>query len=178
MIENKIVIFTDRKIKEVAEEIVDKYTNRPHLYRLSSDSAKIGIGGYTIYIMRLNENKRGFKSRIILLDGEYDDELINLADRMLIDATGKSNTLLAPYGMLRYLLNDELVYIITGGEKDYVDIKVVTKDIVKAICYFNDNDGSIYCYKDETDELFSFDIYNSLYDVGFNKEDLIRILSK
>ena len=144
-----ILIYTKREnMKELVDEInllirFDEGT------MISNYECKIKYCNHTIRIKRLNESCRGVKSRVILYDGKFNDEEKYLMNYQLINPFNHDEILLAPYSILKWLIRNDVTYIDMVGYLDNEEIKLVTKNLVKAITFFKNNDGTIYCYEDD-----------------------------
>ena len=86
--------------------------------------------------------------------------------------------LLAPIGILKWLIRKDFIYII--GMKE---IEFVTKDLIRALTYLNEHKGTISCYQaDDTSnrgELWWGEVwtYNKHEDIDCSIERLITDIS-
>ena len=147
-----ILIYTKREnMKELVDEI-NLLIRFDEGSMISNYECKIKYCNNTIRIKRLNESCRGVKSRVILYDGEFNDEEKYLMNYQLINPINHDEILLAPYPILKWLVRNDVTYIDTVGAFDDEEIKLVTKNLVKAITFFKNNDGTIYCYEDDKED--------------------------
>lgn len=162
-----ILIYTN---KNNISEIIEKIQSLAQLFTIekSNDCAKLESRYDTFKIRKYNESQRGNRSKIILYDGDFtSEELLNmscqLCDKSWLVHAGKkeSETLIAPFGIIKQLLRDDVTYINTIGAFEDEEIRLVTKDLVKAICFFERNNGKLYCHEDdeEDSELWSKECY-------------------
>lgn len=128
--------------------------------RIGKIDSLIISDNFTIKIKPFCENKRGDKSRVILYDGDFTNEdLFNMScqlidNRIKLDDKGifcgtLNETLIAPLSIFKWLVATDVTYINTVGKFEDEEINLVTKDLVKAIKFFEENNGKIYCYEDD-----------------------------
>lgn len=177
-----ILIYTKREdMKEVIDEI-NLLIRFDEGSMISNYECKIKYCNHTIRIKRLNESCRGIKSRVILYDGEFTEEEKYLMNYQLMNPFNHDEILLAPYPILKWLVRNDVTYIDTVGYLDNEEVKLVTKNLVKAITFFKNNDGTIYCYKN--DEEFGklwFKTCQELWelrDESDSYDSLIRFISE
>lgn len=152
--------------------------------KISKDFADITYDNDTIRIRKFSEQGCiGKRCKIILYDGDFTQEEIETILKpmnidILVDFDGRTpETLLAPIGMLSYLLRYDLTYIITDGQRDSESIQYVTKDIIKACNRLRDDKNhNIYCHQDDTDdgELWWYEICCNIYE-KYTIDDYIEI---
>lgn len=175
-----ILVYT-KNIKGTVEEISQLVYFLDNT-RISKQEALLVCSNCSIKVRSFNESQRGNKSRIILYDNNYTREDIDKMEYQLVDyrptfnSNGefigtKDERLIAPISILKWLIvSEDVTYINKVGKFENEEIKLVTKDLVKAINFFRRNNGTMYCYRDdiEDSELWFKDCYD-----GFkNREDL------
>jgi hypothetical protein len=155
-----ILIFTKKdNIQEIYNYIITKVI--PEEYsRFNNNEAVVLSGDLEIRIKKYNPSASGFRGRIVLYDGDFTQEEIDvillpmLHDiRLSLDGERLNEMLLAPIGNLKYLLHNDIIYMVTGGERDYINVQLITKDLIKALTKMNDGHyHEIRAYKEDSDE--------------------------
>lgn len=153
-----ILVYTNKEVLETTYYLANLIPFNEGT-RISKIDSLIISDNFTIKVKSFNENKRGNKSRIILYDGAFTNEgLFNMScqlidNRIEFDDKGvfcgtSNETLMAPLSIFKWLLTTDITYINTIGKFEDEEIKLVTKDLIKAIKFFENNNGMMYCYQD------------------------------
>lgn len=153
-----ILIFTkNNNIKEIYNYIITKVI--PEEYsRFNNNEAVILSGDLEIRIKKYNPSARAFRGRIVLYDGDFTQEEIDvillpiLHDiRLNLDGERLNETLLAPIGVLEWLLSTNMIYITYGKSRD--GITFISKDLVKTLTKMNDGKyHELVVYAEDSDE--------------------------
>lgn len=178
----KILIYVKNKnIKEIARN-VSKMAKNIEIAISGNNYAKLFLeDGCRIEIKKMNEGVRGDKSRIILYDGDFTHEEKMMMESNLVNSNynlQKSNideTLLAPIEFLPYVLpqDEHSCYLITDKTGD---IKLITKDIIKALNYVYKIKGCIYCFENEKfDDIGLWALDCEFLNITQTVEEIIKI---
>lgn len=170
-----LIVTKNDNIEEIYNYILKNIpkTEEITLSKTSSDLAIVSSNNYKIRIREFNKS-RGFRGRIVLYSGDFTkEEMLDLE----ILLTPNEEHLLAPIGSLKYLLHNDIIYIVTGGERDCIDMQLITKDLTKALARMNDGHyHQIRAYKEDSDEEILYDSNDNPFEYGLlkNSWDILK----
>lgn len=151
-----ILIFTKKNnIKEIYNYIISKIPPNEGT-RVNEREAIVYSNNFTIQIKKFNESARGYRSRVILYDGDFTkEEMITMQVKLIdtrhlpLNTEPLNEILLAPLKIFEVLLRDDVTYILNTGSYDYEAINYATKDFIRAIHMASEHDDFVSCFQND-----------------------------